>query len=389
MSNFNYVIDKLLKIEGGYVDHPNDRGGATNWGITIGTLSAWRGKKVTKDDVKKLTQDEAKKIYKKNYWDAINLDSIISVLVAELVFDQSVNRGPKTAAKNLQESANKLLKVKLVEDGVIGPKSISAINSLPEVSLAVEFFKDAQLDYATIVQKNTSQASFIRGWTNRTHALLDLIIDKAYLSGLSDSEHSLAPVVIERNVEDVIVDDSLTLADKICSYNPVIDKTELLRALPFLDEVKKKEYMLYVDFDLHSSDERAFLINLETGETVMSERTTVGKFTDLDHDGFANKFSNVIGSGMSSLGAMITAEEYGKSVGGWSKFSEALKLVGLEPTLNGNVYDRAIIIHDSTYSENGGRSLGCITFDKAAAIKIIDYLGSGSLVYVNHASLFS
>ena len=385
MSNFDKVIDKLLEIEGGYVDHPNDTGGATNWGITIGVLSEWRGKKVTKEHVKNLTRNEAKNIYKKNYWDAINLDSIDSLLISELVFDQSVNRGPITAAKNLQESANRITspaREKLVEDGKIGPKTIERVNWLDEISLAGSFFKDAQLDYATIVARNPSQASFIRGWTNRTHALFDLIMEKATSrKTIGNDEITLTIIDNSRHEDD--------LASLIIENNPLIERHELERALGFLDQVPKNDYMLYVDFDLHSSDERAYLIDLNTGESVIKERTTVGKFTDPDHDGNANVFSNVSGSGMSSLGAMVTAEEYGKSVGGWSKFSEALKLRGLEPTLNGNVYDRAIIIHDSTYSENGGRSLGCLTFDKAAAIKIIDYLGTGSLVYTNHHSLFT
>ena len=382
MSNFDKVIDKLLEIEGGYVDHPNDRGGATNWGITIGVLSEWRGKKVTKEHVKNLTANEAKNIYKKNYWDAINLDSIDSILISELVFDQSVNRGPITAAKNLQESYNNISNSgKLTVDGKIGPKTIQAVNGIDDLKLAGSFFKDAQLDYATIVARNPSQASFIRGWTNRTHALFDLIMEEARAKSFSDSQVTLTIIDNSRHEDD--------LASLIVSKNPLIEKHELERALEFLDQVPKNDYMLYVDFDLHSSDERAYLIDLNTGESVMKERTTVGKFTDPDHDGNANTFSNTSGSGMSSLGAMVTAEEYGKSVGGWSKFSEALKLRGLEPTLNGNVYDRAIIIHDSTYSENGGRSLGCLTFDKEAAIKIIDYLGTGSLVYTNHHSLFT
>lgn len=180
---------------------------------------------------------------------------------------------------------------------------------------------------------------------------------------------------------------SESLAEKIIAQNPNIKLDEIQRALGFVKQASSSLYMLYVDFNLHSSVERAFLINLVTGKTEMSEHTTVGKYSDENHDGWADSFGNISGSGKSSLGAMITAEEYGKSVGGWSKFAEALKLKGLEKGLNDKVYDRAIIIHDSTYSENGGRSLGCITFDKQATIKLIDHLGSGSIVYVNHKSL--
>jgi lysozyme family protein len=53
----------ILASEGGYVDHKDDPGGATNMGITFNTLKAWRGKPVTKQDVRNLTKKEALDIY--------------------------------------------------------------------------------------------------------------------------------------------------------------------------------------------------------------------------------------------------------------------------------------------------------------------------------------
>src|SRR5690606_5273554 len=66
----------ILASEGGYVDHPDDPGGATNMGITIGRLSAWRGRKVTKQEVKNLTRGEALEIYKACYWDVVRGDDL-------------------------------------------------------------------------------------------------------------------------------------------------------------------------------------------------------------------------------------------------------------------------------------------------------------------------
>ena len=57
--NFARALDLVLRHEGGYVDHPRDPGGATNRGITIATLSIWRGKQVTKQDVRDLSLAEA------------------------------------------------------------------------------------------------------------------------------------------------------------------------------------------------------------------------------------------------------------------------------------------------------------------------------------------
>lgn len=85
-------MPQLFKHEGGYVDHPRDPGGATNLGITIETLRRWRGKAVTKADVRALTKDEAERIYKAFYWDKIGGDSLLAGPDAAL-FDVAVNSG--------------------------------------------------------------------------------------------------------------------------------------------------------------------------------------------------------------------------------------------------------------------------------------------------------
>lgn len=89
---FNAYFPELIKREGGYVDHPRDPGGATNWGITLATLQAARSKPVSKQDVRNLTQVEARSIYRANYWDAIKADDLPAGLDA-LAFDIAVNHG--------------------------------------------------------------------------------------------------------------------------------------------------------------------------------------------------------------------------------------------------------------------------------------------------------
>ena len=72
----------ILASEGGYVDHPSDPGGATNMGITHRTLAAWRGKPVTKQDVRNLTRVEALEIYKAQYWRTSGADRMPAARVA-------------------------------------------------------------------------------------------------------------------------------------------------------------------------------------------------------------------------------------------------------------------------------------------------------------------
>ncbi|MBN8532463.1 MAG: glycoside hydrolase family 108 protein [Rhizobiales bacterium] len=85
-------MPELFKHEGGYVDHPRDPGGATNLGITIETLRAWRKAPVSKADVKALSKAEATEIYRERYWNAIRADHIPAGPDA-MLFDVAVNSG--------------------------------------------------------------------------------------------------------------------------------------------------------------------------------------------------------------------------------------------------------------------------------------------------------
>ena len=91
-STFPAYLPELLKHEGGYVDHPRDPGGATNLGITLNTLRDWRGRPVTKADVRALSRAEAAAIYEARYWNKINADYMPAGPDAAL-FDVAVNSG--------------------------------------------------------------------------------------------------------------------------------------------------------------------------------------------------------------------------------------------------------------------------------------------------------
>ena len=95
-SNFRHCMDFVFAREAGYVDHPKDPGGATNLGITIGTLKTWRHREVTKQDVKDLGKHEAALIYHAWYW----LDGWCEVLpsgIDLLIFDAGVLSSPGRA----------------------------------------------------------------------------------------------------------------------------------------------------------------------------------------------------------------------------------------------------------------------------------------------------
>ncbi|KFC63965.1 Secretion activator protein [Bosea sp. LC85] len=107
---FTICLPITLAHEGGYVDHPKDPGGATNLGVTIGTLSSWLGRRASKAEVRALTVKAVEPIYRKNYWQAANCPAYQPG--ADLcVFDAAVNSGPGRAvqwAKGVKAASGKV-----------------------------------------------------------------------------------------------------------------------------------------------------------------------------------------------------------------------------------------------------------------------------------------
>jgi len=189
LSRFNECFQKVLNIEGGYSDHPDDKGGKTNYGITEGALSAaYRAGLVGHNDIKKLTVDEAKTIYKVNYWDKSKCDEL-PVPLDYLVFDASVNHGVGGAGKLLQKSINRCMKAnKVVVDGAIGPLTLSALGeyigkykstcSFPVELICHVFLLERVELYNSIIRKDPTQKSFIHGWLNRIRKNYEIIGDQ-------------------------------------------------------------------------------------------------------------------------------------------------------------------------------------------------------------------
>lgn len=176
MSTFKYCLEQVLKAEGGYVNHPADKGGPTNFGITLATLSAWRKTPCSEDDIKALPRDEAAKIYEANYWRPLGLAHFDNTKFAAILFDQAVNRGVKSALESLQTVLNRSFGARLTVDGVFGPATLEALKSAEPWKLSVEYIKAAQEFYLNLVQRNPSQAVFLKGWIARTWKLFDILV---------------------------------------------------------------------------------------------------------------------------------------------------------------------------------------------------------------------
>ena len=170
LTEFDDIIQVVLEHEGGYVDDPDDRGGATNWGVTQGVFEDYIGHEVTKDDVKKMTQEVAEEIYYEKFW----IPSKAQKLPAEVrhtYFDMVVNHGRGGAVKILQQACNNKRKPdnQIAVDGGIGPNTIKAAANLKNWELQVErsgFYWNLVFDGARYT-KRTTQVKFIRGWIRR------------------------------------------------------------------------------------------------------------------------------------------------------------------------------------------------------------------------------
>lgn len=151
-------IALVLRLEGGaaYTNNPKDRGGPTKYGVTLIALSEWRGRPCTAADVQALTEAEAQLIYDK-YWDAVSGDNLPAG-VDLMIFDAAVNTGRLRAAKLLQGVLG------VVQDGVIGPKTLWALAAVGDRVGLVERIRLARVAY---YQGLADYPTFGRGWLNR------------------------------------------------------------------------------------------------------------------------------------------------------------------------------------------------------------------------------
>ena len=173
------IIEVILRHEGGYVDHKNDRGGATNWGITIGTYSQWLGRDATKDEVRNMDRETAITIYKQKYYYGPGINGIPHPVQAQ-VFDIGVNSGPKRGIKMIQRVVNLAGFGPMGTDGIIGPQSVRAITKAQDKM--GNYFNNALVEerikfYNGIVERNSSQKVFIRGWLKRAKSFNLLLED--------------------------------------------------------------------------------------------------------------------------------------------------------------------------------------------------------------------
>jgi len=172
---FGKLIDRLLDVEGGYSNNPNDLGGETNWGITaaVARAAGYRG------DMRRLSRLSAVEIYKHTYWTKPQFDIVAEVgapLTAAQLFDCGVNMGVGTAGKFLQRALNAMNRrgrdwPDLAVDGAVGPGTLGAVRKLLAVrglgadkvlAQAVDCLQGAR--YIDIAEARPANEDFVYGW---------------------------------------------------------------------------------------------------------------------------------------------------------------------------------------------------------------------------------
>lgn len=163
------IIEELLRREGGYVNHPADRGGPTNFGITQKTLSAWRKRSVSAQEVKDLQEPEAREIYASLFIAEPKLDQVQDVALRELLVDCAVNHGPGRAVKWLQ------MAVGADPDGILGPRTLEALSTQRAVDLYRRVLATRIVFYGQLISKDRSQAAFAGGWAKRAAEFVEAL----------------------------------------------------------------------------------------------------------------------------------------------------------------------------------------------------------------------
>ena len=176
--NFARCLPEILRHEGNWADHPKDPGGATMKGITIGTYRQWKGRAVTKAELRAISDVEVAAIYKRNYWDKVRGDDLPAGL--DLVaFDAAVNSGPARGARWLQTALG------VAADGKIGPKTIAAAREA-DAATAINRALDVRLSFLKGLK---TWPTFGKGWSSRVAGVRKVALAMSHVRETPKTEH--------------------------------------------------------------------------------------------------------------------------------------------------------------------------------------------------------
>ena len=168
------LIDEVIAREGGYSNHPADRGGPTNFGITqaVARANGYAG------DMRQLPRGVAEAIYRRLYWERPGYAFVAEIApnVAAELFDSAVNMGLATATAFLQRALNALNRNQkdypdLKTDRLVGAKTLAALGAFMRLRgeagekvllKAIEALQGER--YVALAESRPANEAFLYGW---------------------------------------------------------------------------------------------------------------------------------------------------------------------------------------------------------------------------------
>ena len=169
MASLDLIWDKILDLEGGYVNNIHDHGGPTKFGVTLATwqqlgVDKNRDGVINAEDIKLLTKDDAYKVAKW-FWDYFHCTNIDSQEIANMVYDWGWASGVGQVAKWMQHYLG------VPADGVFGSGSLAALNKrIAQKGAFTVFDEIKQMRFNRIdawVNAHPDQSIFLKGWLRR------------------------------------------------------------------------------------------------------------------------------------------------------------------------------------------------------------------------------
>lgn len=182
------VFARIIKTEGGWVDDKADKGGATNWGISLRFAKALGHIDINRDgfadldlnfdtvidgrDIRVLTPEIAEALYFQHFWAGPGIWELPPT-IDSAVFDQAVNGGTTAAIRLLQRACTRA-GFALEDDGVFGPFTHAAVNkaAIRDLGRLLQVYRqEAANRYRAIVSLDPTQSRFLTGWLRRAQEL--------------------------------------------------------------------------------------------------------------------------------------------------------------------------------------------------------------------------
>lgn len=162
MTPFDRCLELVLIEEGGFSNHFQDPGGATNFGITKKTYEEWISTTTTVEKIMSLRVQDVRPIYRTKYWNPVRADDLPDGINL-IVFDAAVNSGPRRAARWLQRCVHAEV------DGAIGPKTL-AITKTCDPAVVIRQYQQERLFF---LQSLDIWKTFGKGWEKRVRRMQD------------------------------------------------------------------------------------------------------------------------------------------------------------------------------------------------------------------------